>query len=47
MKIAALRIFSRKIKKASKFQRESVREVCRNQFKRLTRLGLNLPVSLL
>lgn len=48
MEIAAFRIFSRKIKKDSSYARfESIRQICRNQFKKMTRMGLNLPVSLL
>ncbi|MBI4096367.1 MAG: hypothetical protein HY425_01485 [Candidatus Levybacteria bacterium] len=48
MKIAAMRIFARKIKRDISFSKlESVRQICRNQFKKLIRMGLRVPVSLL
>lgn len=48
MKIAAFKIFTRKIKKDSSYSKlQSIRDVCRSQFKKMTRMGLNVPVSLL
>lgn len=47
MKIAAFRMFGRKIKKDSYSKLDSVRELCRKEFKKLNRMGLSVPVSLL